>query len=206
MNIPNGFHDIPHGKIVAVVTHLQMFGRPPARPGPTNPSWKLEKIESPNIQDYRNLFRRVGQDWLWFSRLQMKDTELAEILEHPLNHTYALSSGGEHRGLLELDYRFGSDCELAFFGLTREMLGQGAGRWLMNRALEIAWSRPIKRFWLHTCTFDHPSAVQFYIRSGFKPYRRELEVLDDPRAFGILPRDSAPHVPFIEKEHNPAVG
>ena len=41
----------------------------------------------------------------------------------------------------------------------------------MNRALELAWSRPISRVWVHTCTFDHPSALAFYQRSGFLPFR-----------------------------------
>jgi hypothetical protein len=30
----------------------------------------------------------------------------------------------------------------------------------------------VRRVWLHTCTFDHPSAVAFYQRSGFIPLRR----------------------------------
>ncbi len=35
----------------------------------------------------------------------------------------------------------------------------------MNRALEIAWARPIRRFWVHTCTLDHPGALPLYVRT-----------------------------------------
>ena len=68
----------------------------------------------------------------------------------------------------------------------------------MNRALEIAWSGPISRFWVHTCTFDHPAAAQFYIRSGFRPFRLHVEIEDDPRLLGTLPRHVASHVPLLE--------
>jgi hypothetical protein len=43
-------------------------------------------------------------------------------------------------------------------------------RFPMNRALERAWSLTCAAS--GTCTFDHPSAVAFYQRSGFIPLRR----------------------------------
>jgi hypothetical protein len=68
----------------------------------------------------------------------------------------------------------------------------------MSRAIERAWAHPIERLWVHTCTLDHPGALAFYVRSGFRPYRRQVEVADDPRLSGALPRNAAPHVPIIE--------
>jgi hypothetical protein len=67
----------------------------------------------------------------------------------------------------------------------------------MNRALERAWSRPIKRLWVHTCTFDHAKAVPFYVRSGFRPFKRQIEICDDPRSTGVLSRDAARGVPIL---------
>ena len=139
----------------------------------------------------------MGENWLWFSRLQMTDDELRKLLHHPLNETYALESHGQAEGLVELDFRGEDECELSFFGLTPPLVGRGAGRWTMNRLLELAWSRPIKRFWVQTCSLDHPSALQFYIRSGFVPFRRRIEVAADPRAIGLLPETTAPQVPLI---------
>ena len=77
------------------------------------------------------------------------------------------------------------------------LLGQGAGRWLMNRALERAWADGIERVWVHSCTLDHPSAVPFYVRSGFTAYQRRIEIADDPRITGALPLETAPDVPVI---------
>jgi hypothetical protein len=68
----------------------------------------------------------------------------------------------------------------------------------MNHAQSIAWAAPIERFWLHTCTLDHPGAIAFYRRSGFAPYKLGVEIADDPRLTGALPRDAFPDVPVRE--------
>ena len=100
-------------------------------------------------------------------------------------------------GLLELDFRVPGECELTFLGLTPECTGQGLGRALMQQAIDRAWSRPIARMWVHTCSYDHPSALRFYIKAGFTPCAVRVEVQVDPRLTGHLPRDAAPQVPVI---------
>ena len=91
--------------------------------------------------------------------------------------------------------------ELAYFGLVAEEIGNGAGRWLMNEALSRVWSRPqTRRLFVHTCTADSPQALGFYRASGFTPYKRAIEIADDPRLAGVLPREAAGHVPVIESE------
>jgi hypothetical protein len=50
---------------------------------------------------------------------------------------------------------------------------------------------------VHTCTFDHPAALQFYQRSGFRSFHRQIEIVDDPRLDGIALRDVAKHAPII---------
>ena len=63
---------------------------------------------------------------------------------------------------------------------------------------ELAWSRQVARVWVHTCTLDHPSALAFYQRSGFRAFRHQIEIADDPRLDGTLARSAAKHVPIIE--------
>ncbi|WP_407185727.1 GNAT family N-acetyltransferase [Bradyrhizobium centrosematis] len=197
MILPDGYSDVPAGKIAAVVTHLEMTA-PPARRDDPPGAWTLRKVDAPALDWYRDLFRRVGEDWLWFSRARMSDAELAAIIHAPGIEVYALVLGGRDEGLLELDFREPGQCELVYFGVTTPLIGTGAARFLMNRALEMAWSRDIRRVWVHTCTLDHPSAVAFYQRSGFRPFRRQIEIADDPRLDGTAPRDAAKHVPIIE--------
>jgi hypothetical protein len=52
--------------------------------------------------------------------------------------------------------------------------------------------------WVHTCHFDHPSALAFYQRSGFRPYAVMVEVHPDPRLMGAMPKDASPQVPLVE--------
>ena len=197
MEIPDGYSDIPSGKTASVVTHLEMLHRPAVRPERSEASWILRKVDPTAVDRYRALFRRIGEDWLWASRLEMGDDELRTVLGDPLYDAYVFEASGQEEGLAELDYRAEGECELGFFGLTPAMVGKGAGRWMMNRALELAWARPIHRLWVHTCSLDHPGALDFYIRSGFVPFRRQIEVVDDPRATGLLPTTAAPQVPLL---------
>lgn len=193
----DGITDVPSGKLAVVVTSLEMFTPPPRRSEPAILPWKLRREERPGIDWFRDLFHRVGQDWLWHSRLELSDDALAAVIHDPSIEIYAMALEDRDEGLLELDFRQEGICELSFFGLTPMLIGKGAGRWLMNRAIEIAWARPIRRFWVHTCSLDHPGALAFYGRSGFLPFRRQIEISRDPRLDGTLPRSAAPGVPII---------
>ena len=50
---------------------------------------------------------------------------------------------------------------------------------------------------VHTCSLDHPAALNAYRRVGFVPYKRVVERFADPRLLGILPLDAAPQVPLL---------
>jgi GNAT superfamily N-acetyltransferase len=192
----NGYTDLPAGKIATIVTYLEMHARPRLRRLSRPAGLAIDRIGD-DLARYRALFRAVGEDWLWFSRRVMPDQTLRSIIGHPQVEACALVSDGRDVGLLELDFRRPGECELAFFGLVPDVVGSGLGRLLMNEAIRRAFRRPIGRFHVHTCSLDHPAALGFYIRSGFAPYKRAIEVADDPRLTGRLPLDAGPHVPVI---------
>ncbi len=198
MQLPDGYSEVAAGKLATVVTSLQMLQPPVLRSERAEAPWRIRAVPAPTVQWYRDLYARVGALWLWCSRLEMPLEQLASIIRDPAVELYALSVDGRDEGLLELDFRDPGHCELAFFGLGAELLGQGAGRSLMNHALRMGWARPIRRLWVHTCTLDHPAALAFYLRSGFSAYARQVEVFDDPRLTGLAPRTAAPQVPLIE--------
>ena len=195
--IDNGFHDIAAGKFAVVITHLEMHAAPPAR-DVSLPEGVTFRQVTPTLDWYREIFRRVGTDWLWFGRLKLEEAKLREMLEDPARSFYTLTQAGHDEALLELHFKADGDCELSYFGLTSALIGTGAGRYLMEQALRLAWAQPIKRLHLNTCTHDSPQALAFYRRSGFVPYKRQIEVDDDPRLTGLLPRDAAPQIPLID--------
>jgi GNAT superfamily N-acetyltransferase len=204
--LPLGYSPVGPARLANVVTCLEMTRRPPPRSARDFPApYALAPLEPREVDSYRALFRKVGQDWMWYSRLVMPDAELRGILADPRVEIFALRDGNDGMGLLELDFREAGQCELTFFGLAMEAIGIGLGRILMETAIALAWSKPIERMWLHTCSFDHPSALAFYIRSGFRPYAFQVEVQPDPRLTGHMPRSAAPHIPLIEPESSEAV-
>lgn len=194
----NGYTTLPAGKIAAAVVYLEQRTRPEPRPEPALDGLALERMGGADVERYLALFAAVGEPWLWFGRRVMPREALVAILADPAVEALALVRDGRDIGLVEIDARDPRDIELAYFGLVPEAVGGGTGRWSMNRAIERAWARAPQRFFVHTCNFDHPDALGFYVRSGFVPYGRAIEIADDPRLLGFLPRSAGPHVPLIE--------
>lgn len=195
--LEDGLHAVPAGHTASVVTHLEMLEEAPQRPE-AELALTLRRVERPDPDWYLDLFRKVGAPWLWFGRLVLGREELVAILQDDKVHVHVVADAtGAEVGLLELDFRQEAACELAYFGLAPGAVGGGAGRWMMNRAIRLAWGQGISRFHVHTCTLDHPAALDFYCRSGFVPYAREIEIAPDPRLSGLIDMDAAPHVPLI---------
>ena len=59
MILPDGYSDVPAGKIAAVATHLEMTARPAPRPDPAG-AWTLRRVDAPALDWYRDLYGRVG--------------------------------------------------------------------------------------------------------------------------------------------------
>lgn len=192
-----GYTDLPPGKLANIVTYLEMRTPPPDAAAPTTSDFAVRRLNQPDLGWYRQLYRAIGENWLWFSRLRLPDDELRAILHDPAIDIYVLSHTGADVGLLEFDRRHMPDIEISFFGVTQEMIGKGAGRALLQHCLPLAWEHNPERVWLHTCTSDHPGAMAFYLKFGFVPYKRAIEISDDPRVTGEMPRSAAPHVPIV---------
>jgi GNAT superfamily N-acetyltransferase len=183
--------------LATIVTTLEMRRKPPLRPMPGS-RLRLTRWDRPTTDRYRTLFERVGAPWLWFSRLIMAEATLSAILEDSQIQIHAvIDPAGIEVGMVELDFRHSSACEISYFGLVPELAGQGHGRWLMAETLARSWTRGVDRVWLHTCTLDHPKALGFYRAQGFVAIKRTIETFADPRAGGVLPRDAAPQIPLL---------
>jgi GNAT superfamily N-acetyltransferase len=197
--VPKGYSIIPARHVANVATFLEMRSKPEVSLQPPADGLTLERWQEIDLACYRALFKLIGENWLWYSRLVIPDHELLRIFRDPRIEIYRLLDHGRVVGFLELDFSEEGECELSFFGLVPEAIGRGAGRFLMNEAICLAWTKPITRFWVHTCTFDHPAALSFYRRTGFTPYQVAVEIHPDPRLTGHMPRSAAPQVPIIEE-------
>jgi GNAT superfamily N-acetyltransferase len=198
----DGYTDLPAGKIANVVTFLERTGAPPQKP-PLPDGIRIRRVERPDTAWYRAIYRRVGENWLWFSRAVMADGTLAAILAAPETTILVMERGAETAaetlGFVEIDFVRPDEVELFAFGLVPEATGKGLARPLMQTVLAELGTKGATRVWLHTCTFDHPAAVPFYRSCGFRPYKFAIEVSDDPRLTGALPPTAAPHVPLLKR-------
>jgi GNAT superfamily N-acetyltransferase len=132
--LPDGYHVFPAGKILNVVTWLEMRA-PPAMPfGEPLP---LERVRRPDPAWYRALFLRVGAPWLWSMHLDLDDAALAAAIGDPALHVFVAREEGEDIGLVVLDRSRAGAVEILDFGLVPEAVGRGLGRRMMAAALPL---------------------------------------------------------------------
>jgi len=182
-------------KLIFKKTWLEIRQRPswPARPLP-DPDAVVRRVERPGAAFYRSLYLAVGSNWLWDERLAMPEETLEALLCDPDVHLYVLEVQGTAAGFAELNAARLDPVDLAYFGLAPGFFGRKLGPALLDFAIREAFDLGARRLRVNTCTLDHSSALETYIRAGFEPYKQTLAVEDDPRLLGLLPEDVAPHV------------
>ena len=171
------------------ITYLEMLARPVGRrvPAPLD-KLALMRAEDCTVSFYRYLYNTVGEPWLWFERRIIDEAAVAAQIHRPTIEIFVLYVRGVPVGFFELDTAAPRETKLCYFGLIPDFIGRRLGPYLLQAAIDRAWSRPIDRFWLHTSTFDHPKALRVYQQAGFVVYARRTVLFEDPRERGILPR------------------
>lgn len=155
------------------IYYLEMLERPERNLPAPREGLSVLHAKTPTVSYYRYLYNAVGEDYRWLSRRKLSDEQLAEIIQHPLDEVYVLHVEGTPAGFAELDRRTAYEVELVQFGLIPDFHGQGLGKWFLQWVVETVWSSHPKRFWLHTCTLDHPAALPMYQKAGFVEYNQE---------------------------------
>lgn len=185
------------GEVAAIVTRFEMTQRPKPAPLLSSPL-RLARWKDAEPEKYRILFRRVGEHWLWYSRLILGDHALKATIHDPLVEVHAvLDPKGIEVGLLELDFRDTGVCVIAFLGLVPQLTGQGLGQWLLSQAMALAWRKDVKKVAVQTCSLDDPRAVSLYTKAGFAAVGRSVDIFPDPRISGLLPAGVASHIPIV---------
>ncbi len=158
------------------VTWLEMARRPdypfPHLPA-THPATLLRAEAAPRWY-FLALYDAVGRDYAWEDAHDRDPAEVQGWLDDAEVDLYTLLAHGWPQGFFMLDSRETGICNLAYFGLVPEAVGQGLGSFLLRTAILMAWERPgVRKLTVNTCTLDHPRALQTYQRHGFEPVRRE---------------------------------
>ena len=157
-------------RIVPVKTHYLQMLTPPTAPVVSPADVTVVQKHTLGVDEYRFLYRSVGQGWNWVARLVLPYEELSQIIHHPSIEIHVLEYAGQPAGFVELDARRPPAVEIAYFGLFPEFTGRGWGRFFLQWAVHQAWSKQPERVWLHTCELDHPAALPNYLKAGFTLY------------------------------------
>jgi GNAT superfamily N-acetyltransferase len=121
----------------------------------------------------RFLYEYVGADWLWTDRLAWSPQKWHDYASADNLRTFVAYRQGSIAGYYELQQQDGGSVEIRIFGLTPAFIGQGYGGPLLDSAIEQAFACGASRVWVHTCTNDHPQALNNYRKSGFKIFKVE---------------------------------
>ena len=156
-------------------TYLEMLAHQQRVVPPPREGLVVVHAKKPGVAYYHFLYDAVGRDYDWTSRKKLSDAELAAILGDPRDEVHVLTVEGAPAGFAELDRRIDGEIELVQFGLMPEFIGQGLGRYFLQWAIDRAWGYGPRRFWLHTCTKDHPAALPNYLKAGFAVYKEEVK-------------------------------
>jgi ribosomal protein S18 acetylase RimI-like enzyme len=155
-----------------LVTYMQAVA-PPQTNAELPPSYSIEQARLSTVQ-YLEIYRRVGTQVNWDSRLKLSELELNDLLSSTDNFLLLLSEANSKLGFCEFTIR-NNDIELTHFGIVPEAQGRGLAFAFLSKSLEVLWQQKPKRVWLHTDEWDSPKAQELYSRMGFVIYEQRRE-------------------------------
>lgn len=157
-----------------VTTYLQMGALKelvPARS--SDPDFIVREAVERQWQLNRSLYRLVGEQWAWIDRQRWSDQQWGSYVASDQLRTFVASWRGATAGYYELQRDDAQAVEIAYFGLAPAFIGRGFGGALLTDALKQAWAWEAHRVWVHTCTLDHPAALNNYQARGMLVYDRK---------------------------------
>lgn len=161
-----------------VITYLEMTERPtwPWPPAPAGMEGALLRADAPPPWYFLAMYDAVGRDYAWTDHHDTPEDDLRAWLLDPEVAMYTLMAHGWPHGFFVLDGREDGVCNLAYFGLVPQVIGQGLGRWLLRTAILTGWARDgVTRMTVNTNTLDHPRALANYQKHGFTVVARETQ-------------------------------
>jgi ribosomal protein S18 acetylase RimI-like enzyme len=164
-----------------VTHHLEMTGADqlrPARPARAVHVWQRAAVPSPELSHF--LYRAVGGDWYWYTRLDWTRERWRAHVERDALETWIGAVDGTPAGYAELEAQAEGAVEIVYFGLLPSFIGRGLGGALLTDAVRRAWAMGATRVWLHTCNLDHPHALAHYQARGFRVFKVEEHEEDLP--------------------------
>ena len=135
----------------------------------------IKEVKNIDLQFYWYLFNGVGTPYRWTSRKLLTNQQVLNILSDPTTRIFVIEELGSPAGFIELSCQ-NDAVECVYFGILPQFYGKKLGRTLFKWTMKQIFDDPqIQRFWLHTCEFDHPKAIDIYRSFGMTIKKQSYE-------------------------------
>ena len=134
--------------------------------------FSLKEASKDNFDFNKFFYKQIGKRHQWVDRLIWQDNDWLKYISNENLRTYILKKENDLVGYFELIFN-NNDCEIAYFGILEEFIGKGYGGFLLSEALKIGFKKA-NRIWVHTCSLDHPNAIENYKSRGMKIFKTEI--------------------------------
>ena len=132
----------------------------------------LKEADKDKFDLNKFFYKQIGKKHEWIDRLIWQDKNWIDYTSDKNLKTFVLQNNNDLIGYFELIFN-GNDCEIAYFGILEEYIGRGYGGFLLSEALRIGFKNA-ERIWVHTCSLDHPNAIENYKSRGMKIFKTEI--------------------------------
>ena len=132
----------------------------------------IKEAEKKDFDLNKFFYKQIGKKHQWVDRLTWQDKNWTEYVSKKNLKTFILREKNDYVGYFELIFDK-NICEIAYFGILEEYIGKGYGGFLLSEALTIGFKNA-NRIWVHTCSLDHPNAIENYKSRGMKVFKTEI--------------------------------
>ena len=132
----------------------------------------LSEAEKSKFDLNKFFYKQIGKKHQWVDRLIWQDKNWIEYVSNKNLKTFILQKNNDFVGYFELLFNK-NECEIAYFGILEEFIGNGYGGFLLSEAIRIGFKNA-NRIWVHTCSLDHPNAIENYKSRGMKVFKTEI--------------------------------
>ena len=141
-------------------------------------NYSLKLLNPDNFQLNKFFYKNVGKKHQWVDRLIWTETQWIDYVSSKNVKTYIFKNKENLAGFFELILHIEKkEIEISYFGLLEEFQNKKLGSYLLSEAIKKSFLNDINRVWLHTCSLDHPNALNNYIARGMKIFKTETVIV-----------------------------
>ena len=135
----------------------------------------MKKVSLDDFQLNKFFYEQIGKNHQWNDRLVWNDKKWVDYVSNPNVFTFVLKDNEDITDFFELIYhKDKSEIEIAYLGLLKDYMDKKLGGYMLTEAIKLSFSYKVKRVWVHTCSLDHPNAIENYKSRGMKVFKTEI--------------------------------